>query len=323
MAFAEPGFGRAFSNAYNARTARREVAQRDSQFRETMALQRAQLGVQQQQLEANRQAAADEIAARQQQERAKQFRETRDKLMQSSIDTFNKVTDAAAEAVKSGDIKDEEIEQFRSAANNALISTITTLQHDHALALSGGADPNDPALEEIRRLQQMLASQAPIFDARVTAARQSETNPTILGQNKGREQAAQVRALATELGIDEDRVAEGLGFVPGQPAPTELEKTERSLRLLDQEGVPDDDPRRLRVLGRLTTLTTPSIADVITPMIQKMARGEELTPEEQKALDAAQRLSFTEQLLRGLIGGGAGGGAPQYQLDESGNLVAK
>lgn len=316
MAFSEPGFGRAFAGAYNAKTARREVDQRQIQHREQMDLQRAQLGVQQN-------IAANEIRARQQQEQAAAFRATRDKLMQSSIDTFNKITDAAAQAVTSGNLKDEELEQFRGAANNALISTITTLQHDHALALANGADPNDPALEEIQRLQQMLASQAPIFDARVTAARQSEQNPTILGQRKGREQAAQVKSLATELGLDETVVAEGLGFVPGQPAPTELEKLERSLRLLDANDVPQDDPRRLRVLGRLTSMTTPSVADIISPLIQKMARGEDLTPEEQKALDAAQRLSFTDQLLRGLLGGGAASGAPKYQMDETGNLVPR
>lgn len=315
MAFAEPGFGRAFTGAFNARTARREVAQRQVQHEDIMQMQRSQLGVQQN-------IAANEIAARQQEERAKAFRASRDKLMELSIETFNKITDAAAEAVTSGDLKDEELEQFRGAANNALISTITTLQHDHAMALASGADPNDPALDEIRRLQQMLASQAPIFDARVTAARQSEQNPTILGQRKGREQAAQVKSLATELGLEEDVVAEGLGFVPGQPAPTELEKLERSLKLLDANDVPQDDPRRLRVLGRLTSLTTPSVADIIAPLIQKMARGEDLTPEEQKALDAAQRLSFTDQLLRGLLGGGAAG-APQYKMDENGNLVAQ
>lgn len=315
MPFAEPGFGRAFTGAYNAKTGRQEVAQRQVQHQDIMQQRRNELGVQQQ-------IASDEIAARQQQERAKAFRESREKLMQNSIDTFGKITDAAAQAVTSGNLKDEELEQFRTAANNALISTITTLQHDHALALSGGADPNDPALVEIQRLQQMLASQAPIFDARVTAARQSEQNPTILGQRQGRQQAAQVKSLATELGLDETVVAEGLGFVPGQPAPTELEKLERSLRLLDANDVPQDDPRRLRVLGRLTSMTTPSVADIIAPLIQKMARGEDLTPEEQKALDAAQRLSFTDQLMRGLLGGGAGG-TPQYQMDENGNLVPR
>lgn len=315
MAYSEPGFGRAFSSMYNARTARAEVAQRQQQHQDIMQMQRNQLGVQQL-------ISANEIAARLQQERAKAFRESRDKLMQNSLDTFNAITNAAADAVKTGNIKDEELQQFRTAADNALISTITTLQHDHALALSNGADPQDPALIEIQRLQQMLASQAPIFDARVTAARSSDENPTILGERKGREQAAQVKSLATELGLDETVVAEGLGFVPGQPAPTELEKLERSLKLLDSNDVPQDDPRRLRVLGRLTSLTTPSVADIIAPLIQKMARGEDLTPEEQKALDAAQRLSFTDQLLRGLMGGAASG-TPQYQLDETGNLVPR
>ena len=251
------------------------------------------------------------------------WRTTRDSLMEQSFDVFNKITDAAAEAEKTGELTDAERTQFREAANGALIATITTLQQDWAMAMRAGATPDDPVVQEIQRSQQMLASHAPVFDARMAAARTSAENPTILGQRKGREQAAQVRELSAELGLDETVVAEGLGFIPGQPAPTEMEKLERSLRLLDREGVPDDDPRRLRVLGRLTSMTTPSVADIIAPMIAKKARGEKLTTEEQAALDAAQRMSFTDQLMRGLLGGGAGG-TPQYEIDEeTGNLVAK
>lgn len=299
--FAGPGFGAGFRSTFGPR--QQQAAQR-------------------QVLEAERQ-------SRVQSEQAAAFRKQREKLVEDAISTFDEITEAASQAAMTGRTSDQEIGQFREAANGALLSTLSTLQNDIALAIQAGADPNDPSLEEMRRIQQMVASHAPVFDARVEAAK-SQIEPTKTpeqtGQEAARERAAEVRTLAEELDLDEDKVAEGLGLVPGQPAPTELEKLERTLRMMDRQNIPDDDPVRLRVLNRLTSMTTPSVADIISPLIQKMARGEELTEAEQQALDSAQRLSFTEQLLRGLVGGGPANtspGTPSYVVDEDGNLVAR
>lgn len=273
---------------------------------------------------ANKRALERDIAARQAEESSKAFRASRKSLIDESLTTFDSITTAAAEAAKTGNATEAHLDTFRNSANGALLATITTLQNDVALAIQSGADPNDPRIQELQQMQQSLASHAAVFDARIDSAILQKVDvktPEEEGAAAARERAEEVRVLSQELGLDEGAVAEGLGIVPGQPAPTELEKLERSLRLMDSNNVAQDDPARLRVLNRLSSVTTPSVSDVIAPLIQKLASGEELTDAEQRALDAAQKLSMTEQLMRGLMGGAAGSSTPTMRVDDNGNLV--
>jgi hypothetical protein len=114
---------------------------------------------------------------------------------------------------------------------------------------------------------------------------------------------AEARAELEAMGFTPDlwdpvRARAALGLRPTAPKPTS--KMIEAAALGYERGTPEFEAYLTESRAK------PSVNDVIVPILQKTANGEELTDGEQKALDIYTRASIEERLLAAAFGGDIG-----------------